>query len=636
MKKLPALFFSLILAFSVAAFVSCENVDIGGTDVPTVVLDPDDGGETPGSETPGGETQGESEHEYGNMYYARPATFFSDGNIAYYYCEKCGKYFDENKNEAETVVIPKLSTDIVLLVNGTKVADFTLSEQNENLIVWELSYTELKKGDLIEVADKTDNTQKYSYFADTSSNITKEYKIHNDVDLADIDIMCTPNGLQLSVSGFEYDRMTVNLTRNEAVSIYPMNEISYDFGSPTESYIYGYLYVEEGDKIVIEDHDNDVFYDYSDIYQPDLWQSFLFLQGADDEIVISRAARLGFELNKATKEIRIDAVYEPTNADKYELELKGETEKAPMTKTSYDKDSAEYEQFTYIINHETTVNAEDIRQAVVNGYTFYSFSTAFPANSEIRIYNGTGYVSSYHLVDIVGFDDALNAVEVGADYVKIKEAGTYNIMYTECVDSFVIYKTEKTTATYKYMTGGNMYDIEPDAAGIIALTSFTAEKFETLTFIKGTDIIGVTLAPGIDPSTAACNNGVIMIYKAGTYDIAFNTGTNIVNIVDKTPASLVGGMIMNLSSYSSKTFSQSPGDTNEVFASGITVTDTTARFSITDSKGDGVTGITIDAGSGELAALYVPGSYFITFKEAGTYAIFITKDTHVIRVVKTN
>ena len=74
-----------------------------------------------------------AEHEYGSMYWGKSANFWEDGNIEYYQCAVCEKYFDAEFNEVETVVIPKYSTNLSICVNGTPTA-LVLGEQHENFI----------------------------------------------------------------------------------------------------------------------------------------------------------------------------------------------------------------------------------------------------------------------------------------------------------------------------------------------------------------------------------------------------------------------------------------------------------------------------------------------------------------------
>ena len=586
-------------------------------------------------------------HNYGSMYYAVPATFFNDGNIAYYHCEGCDKYFDENKNEVSTVVIPKLSTDIVLLVNGTKVGDF-VTTAHENSIEWDLTNIELDKDDVISVAAKADNTKTYDYFADTSSNITKENKVHNDADSATVHIVGTPNGLQLSISGFEYDGITVKVTRGTEVVEYPMTAITYNYGSEITSYIYGYLSLLEGDKVVIVDHDNDVIYDYDDVAEQDLWQTLTFEKNTNNEIVILRDVRLGFEF--VEDEILIDAVYQPGSSNSYSVELKGEAEKAPMTKATYNKNSDIYKNATYSTMHESTINNADFKTYLeANGLIVYSFSATFPENSEIRIFNGTSAVDYKHLSDVYVIDtktytydysiEAINSVFAYSDgYIKLKMAGSYKIDYYEAYDMFTITypKVEAQASSYKYTPGDGTYvDLEADSSGIITMSNFEAEQYDTITFTTADKIIiKVTLDSSVSATTAYCTNGVIMFFKGGKYDIVFNTNTNVVNIVDKTPASLIGGSIMATGTYTTKTFVVNPSNDKEACITGYVVSDVSKYHAIRDSKDAEVNDLTVASDSVDYVITF-SGSYLIMFKEVGTYSIYINVETHEIRVVKT-
>ncbi len=48
-------------------------------------------------------------HDYGDLVPASEAKCEADGNVAYYECSRCHKYFDENKEEIDNVVIPALT-----------------------------------------------------------------------------------------------------------------------------------------------------------------------------------------------------------------------------------------------------------------------------------------------------------------------------------------------------------------------------------------------------------------------------------------------------------------------------------------------------------------------------------------------
>ena len=178
-----------------------------------------------------------SEHEYGYMYYAKDATFLEEGNIAYYQCSHCNKFFDENFVEVESVVIPKLSNEISLYINGEYNSDFELVEEEENHISWKLNANNLKKDDVVTIRSKNDSTKTFNFFAGDSSLIDMNGIVHNDANESLIEITFTPNGMQLSSTGFEYNGITIIVSKNDNTIEKEMNKIVYDFGEETESYI---------------------------------------------------------------------------------------------------------------------------------------------------------------------------------------------------------------------------------------------------------------------------------------------------------------------------------------------------------------------------------------------------------------
>ena len=485
-------------------------------------------------------------HNYGSMYYEREATFFEDGNIAYYYCEGCGKYFDQNKNEVSSVVIPKLSSEISLLVNGTKVADFSVVAQEESVIVWSKLVDNLKKGDLIEVADKADNTKKYSYFANTQSNITKDNKVHNDVDRAEVRIIGTLNGLQLTISGFEYDGITVKVYRGLSFTEYPMSEISYNFGVQRESYIYGYLVVEKDDLIEIVDHDNKVTYGYSSVYSEDLWNTYLFTEGSSNKILINKSTRIGIEFDKESHEIYIDAVYNPNSGESYSLDIYGKTP-ISLTKKVYEKSSAEYEAFTYVITNEKTINNLDILDALnQNGLVIYNVTVDLNANDKFRIKNDTKntYVSNDHILDLYNVTNPSSQILLDGDYIKVSEDSKLVISYIECVDGINIqYFAPSTPQPQKVEL--NISSANPDT-GLIRLTQsasndkvyeikekelLESDVFSILYNANNYAYSDIEVGQDLVTSIASAGYAFLMPKKAGTYNISFNVETLKISIV---------------------------------------------------------------------------------------------------------
>ncbi len=583
------------------------------------------------------------EHTFGSLYYAVPASFLADGNIAYYQCSGCHKYFDSNREEVSTIVIPKLSSEIVLMVNGTERAEFTKDEEDDTHILWSLDSISLKKDDVITIAAKADNTTTYSFYPNTNTNITEENKVHNDVTSATVSVVCTPNGLTVSISGFEYDGFTVRVTyaSDSSVVEYPMNEITYDFGTPKTNYIYGYLTYSLNDYFEVVDHDNQIVYGYSAVDAGDLWKSFIFMEGTKGAIkVVSESIRLGVEFDTATSKILIDPIYAPNSSTTFELEAKGESEKAPMNKTTYAKDSAEYTDIAFVLTHETTINAEANVAAIANGYDIYTFTSSLPANMELRIYDGTSYVEGLHLADVYGVSNFAEYIQITDDgYIKTLQAATYTIMYHPCIDMYIIEigsgGGSSTPDDISYMTGGNTYPAVVDSNGLVTLSDLELSAYTSFTFLQGTSVMtDVTLDSSVSSSVAIASSGTIMILNAGTYDIVLNTNTKKVIVTDKTPVSMVGGMVMDSSSsHATKTFVANPGNTAEAMISNLTVTDATYYYAFYDNKNNTVDDLSIATDS--TSYLSVLTSNLVTFSQTGVYNLYINDTTHEVRVVRT-
>ena len=137
-------------------------------------------------------------HQYGAMYYAHTPNFWKDGNIAYYQCAVCEKHFDEEYNEVESVVIPKYSTNLSICVNGTPTA-LVIEEQSDSFIKWSLEGLSVTKGDVITLC-QTDNTEiRHNYFA--SGKVGEDGKMLMTASSASVTLEATPNGLMLFIDG---------------------------------------------------------------------------------------------------------------------------------------------------------------------------------------------------------------------------------------------------------------------------------------------------------------------------------------------------------------------------------------------------------------------------------------------------
>ena len=579
-----------------------------------------------------------TEHEYGAMYYALDATFLRDGNIAYYQCSHCNKYFDEDYNEVESVVVPKLSNKLSLYINGDYVKDFTLDEEDENHLLWSIDLTNLKKDDVVTIRLKNDSNHIFDFFTGTNSLIDEEGTIHNDADSSHIDLYYNANGLHLSSTGFEYEGITIIKNTDE----YPMNYVEYNFGSETKSYIYGYLVLNQNDVIEVYDHDNNVSYGYSCVSEDDLWNTPLFSESNDHKIIINKDARVGIEFDTTTKTIYIDAVYNPNNGSSYSIDVNGESSNS-MTKTVYEKTSDAYKSYTYVITNEKTINNYDIVTVLEqNGLVVYNVTVDLKTNDKIRIKNDTNntYVKNDHLLDLYGFRDVLTAVEFDGEYVKVLESGKYSIMYMDCVDGFIITYMESSvapTATVQL----NISSANPDA-GLEKLTQsesnpnvyeiknkelLVSDVFSIL--YNGTNYSYSDIEEGQDLVTSIASQGYsfLMPKVAGTYNISFNIQTlkiSLVLVEEKTVNVLVSCKL-----YDSKNLNVMTLD-GEEFKYTLTVSPG-MYFGFIDQDSNSVDDFVLSEPYDTSVVMMLAGMIYIIGDANVT--VYIHRTTHVVRLV---
>ncbi len=524
-----------LVAFSLVGCNSKTENNVTTTNNPTTVV------------TTNNVTTTSNEHEFGAMFYARPASFLADGNIAYYKCSHCDKYFDENYNEVESVIVPKWSNELVLFVNGEYKADITLVEEDENHIYWALNgVNNLKKDDVVTIRSKNDTTTSYEYFTNSDSLFDSTGKVHNDAISSDISISFTPNGMYVSATGFEYDGFTIIVNKGNSVDEKPMSKITYDFGEETESYIYGYYYFEEGDTLKVYDHSTNTSYGFDNVYSEDLWQTNTFERNSDGLILIKRDVRMGVEFIIESSTILLDAVYSPGNGNSYSVEVYGSETPIDMEKESYDSESEEYEEATFVLLHETTVNNSDVEYFInTNGYVYYGAIFDLNAGDKFKIKDNTNstYVDPNHLLDLYGFENVCEAIEFDGEYVKVLEKAKYIVVYSECVDGFIITKMESTpvvdTPAYLVLStastdGGQVKMIKSetdDDVYSLEREFLVSDVFSVL--YNATNYAYSDIEVGQDLVTSIISGGYafLMVKVAGTYTISFNTDTKKMSLV---------------------------------------------------------------------------------------------------------
>ena len=420
-----------------------------------------------------------AEHEYGSMYRGKSANFWENGNIEYYQCAVCEKYFDEEFNEVETVVIPKYSTNLSICVNGTPTA-LVLGEHNDSFIEWSLEGLSVTKGDVITIC-QTDNAEiRHNYFAD--GNVDKDGKILTTATAANVSLHATPNGLMLFIDGYKYEGIVIEINGVQ----YPMNFVTYPSGEET-SYVYGYVEFAVGDKFVIIDNVSGTVYDYGDLCEEFLWNTWDYHRGDNGEFVIDYAARYGIEFDYGgNKKIYINKVFAPLDGSSYELTFENsDTESVSLTQMQSETGSEAYEDLLWYIAHEDVVNNADIVSYISEkGLYVYIVKLQLEEGMKFNIKNLTANstITADHLVEVY---TESGCITKDGDYIKVLVGGYYSIVYMPCVNGFMIEEAENPADVYMYLDG-NFVPLLKDADGVVTYEGLVADTSTNIMFTDNT------------------------------------------------------------------------------------------------------------------------------------------------------
>ena len=578
-------------------------------------------------------------HDYGSMFWGKSANFWEDGNIEYYQCSECEKYFDENKVEIDSPVIPKYSTNLSICVNGTATA-LVLSEQNESFIEWSLEGLSVTKGDEITICQTDDTEFTHDYFAE--GNVGEDGKILTTATAANVVLTATPNGLMLFIDGYKYEGVVIEINGLQ----YPMNFVTYPDGATT-SYIYGYVNFEVNDEFVIVDNVSGTVYDYDDLAEEFLWDTWDFHRGDDGEFVIDYAARYGIEFDEGgNKKIYINKAFAPLDGSSYELTV--ENDSVSLEQREIPKNSEGYEDFMWYVEHEDVVNNEDI-VSYVNEKGLFAYIVSLPLEEgtkfTIKNLTANSVINAEHLVEVYAENGSLTK---NGDFVEILISGYYSIVYLPCYNGFMIEESENPADVYMYLDG-DFIPLLKDENGNVAYDDLTADTSTTVMFTDNTfaTYLPITLDSQTNSSIAQVIEysgiNMLMFNKAGTYNLTYNVETGVLSITSDDEQG--GGedpvidylYYLSVSGGSSETQTLSmqanPDNDKEVCYKGVQLT-ASCFIGVVEIAKDGSTSTTYGALTGDTDSS-IAQSYgtVAMIKIAGTYDVYFDTTEKTIRLV---
>ena len=570
-------------------------------------------------------------HDFGYLHEARDSTFLREGNIAYYLCEECGQYFDANKNEIETPFLPKLDKHISLVINNEVKSEIPLVEDRDNALIWETTNIDLREDDLIGLCLTSDNTYQVSFRAE--GNIKEEYHVHNDA-IADINVVCTDNGVHMSISGYEYRGLAVKVNDN----LYPLNETTY-YDKTTKTYIYGWHYFDKGDKVTVVNTITKETFDFDDIAESEAWKKHDYHRGENNEIVIDETTRYGVEFSRGgNNKITLTKTYNPNSGSNFAINYASDKENVILKDESIPKTSEEYKESTWYINNPLVINGSDYANYFdVKGLHFYQATLDISENEEFNIVDSSNnVVPGYHLENAYVDGDFY---EIDNDYLKITKGGKYLVSYIPIQDIITISELGVEADAYM-MHNGEFIPLTKDAAGMVHVNNLViTEKNDYVTFVD--DKYGsmeITLADGTDATVvrAFTTSGMTLVYiqKTGTFNLHLNLSTKVLTVdivsLDEEPTEVEIKYLYG-KEVGTKTLTVNPDNADEKCVLGINITDISGYIVFYDTDYNMVDDVSLDTASQSIASTMYG---LIYIHEAGTYDIFININTHVVRIVK--
>ena len=583
-----------------------------------------------------------SDHEYGSMYWGKSPSFWEDGNIEYYFCEECEKYFDADYTEVESVVLPKLSRNISICVNGVA-TPLVIVEENESQIIWTLDNLDVTKGDIITICVSDNPSVTYDYFAE--GNVNKDGIILTTAKNISVNVTATPNGIMLFIDGYKYEGIVIEINGTQ----YPMANVTYP--DEINSYIYGYVYLEQGDEFVIIDNLNNIVYDYDDLDESYLWDTWDFHHGDDGEFVIDYATRYGIEFDyDGNKKIFINKVFEPVDGNNYEIVFEDETiESVPLTEINIPSNDEIYEELLWYVIHEKVMNNEDI-VSYINEHGLYVYTNTIYLEAGVK-FNLRNVIKDYvissdKLTEVYTLND--NLTKEG-DYVKILTSGYYEITYMPCVDGFMLMDSyvEETADLFMYLDG-EYVPLTINEDNTVTYEGLVVDTSTNISFISNnyTNYYPITIDSNTDSSIAYVYelSGISLVFfnKAGTYDLTYNVETGVLTIIDQNPEepgdssveymyflSVVNSSSGNQTLY----FTRTPDENKEVVIKDATL-DANCYIAVGGVAVDG-SGSTENYGalSDTDSSIAVSYGSLILVKKSGKYDVYFNTETKTARLV---
>ena len=419
-----------------------------------------------------------------------------------------------------------------------------------------------------------------------------------------------------------------------------MNQVTYR-EEDKQTYIYGYAYIKQNDIVTVIDKDNDIVYDYDDLENDTLWNTFDFHRGDNDEIIFDYQARYGFEFDRGgDKKISITKTFAPNATNKTAISFEAEKDNIEMVDNNIPQTDPSYDETLWYIKHEAVINSEDIVSYIeTNGLHIHSAHITLEINEKFNIADITNssVIEGDHLVSLY-CNIVTGNFAIEGDYIKSLKGGTYDVVYMPSCSSIVIYESATTGADAYLMVNGEFKPLNKDVNNVVTYENLEVKKNDYIVFADSAyNTLTITLSNTIDASIChkmdVSNMTMVYFDKAGTFTLHLNlTSFELsIDVIEIAPVTMTGGRIY-FSKAGNKNLVQNPDDSDELCVKDVQISDISGYAVIYDQDSNMITP-TLSSGS-EQYAVFPSSTPLFYITQTGTFDFYINKTTHVLRIEK--
>ena len=361
-----------------------------------------------------------SSHSFGTLVAGVDAGFLRDGHIAYYQCKECGKLFDEQKKEVDTVALPRLSPELSLCVNGSALP-LVCSGSGDTRITWTLDGLTLTEGDVITVCSSAEPRTVYAYSGE--GNIGEAGRVLASALDASVTLTAGKEGLTLSVSSGKYPGTVLDVNGTQ----HPLWEGT--------QYAYGCARFDTGDTFTVVDNISGTVHGFGDPAPSDTGNVYDYHRDESGAFVIDRAGCYLLRFERENKTISLTKIFPPLDTDALNLVFSGESRsRVAMEEVQLPKSSGEFDEF--LLQTDTAISTDIASHITANSRKVYSAVLVLEAGEQFLLESTDSQkLTGQRLTQVKG---PSGCVQTDGYFITVTQPGTYFVSYTPAFGSISV------------------------------------------------------------------------------------------------------------------------------------------------------------------------------------------------------